>query len=121
MNNKLMTKPWGYHVVLYKEPEFKVKKLIIKSGHKLSEQKHNHRAEIWTLVQGKGMLYRGIDDNPMIATAIAKDIPVFIAIGMWHTVENISDEDLIIVEVQAGDYLEEDDIERRADNYGRCN
>ena len=107
-------KPWGFYEVLNKSEGFQVKTLFVKSGHKLSLQKHKYRQENW--VVAKGVATVTVNNETF---DLSKNKSVFIPIGAIHRLENNSDEDLLIIEVQTGDYLEEDDIIRIEDNYGR--
>ena len=118
--HKIEERPWGFFSVLYEGVNFKVKTLIIYPGERLSDQKHKYRKEHWTVVQGSGIVYREHRPHYVLGSAATAGNCVQIEKEQWHSVENVGDDDLIIVEVQIGSYLEEDDIERRADKYGRC-
>ena len=83
-------------------------------GHRLSRQRHTHRAEHWYVVQGQARVSHG-DDEITLAIGGTVDIPK----GTWHRLENAGAEPLVVIEIQTGDYLGEDDIERAADDYGR--
>lgn len=93
---------------------YKVKRIEVLSGKRLSYQKHARRAEHWMIVAG---LARVTLDGAIIDVEVGKtiDIPV----GAAHRVENPRDEDLIFIEIQMGDYLGEDDITRFEDDFGR--
>jgi len=120
MYKKLKEKPWGFYIVLDEGRNFKVKTLAVYPGEKLSEQKHKYRKEYWTVVEGNGLIYREIRPNNLLASAATAGSFVIIEEEQWHSLENVGDDDLVVIEVQLGDYLQEDDIERRADKYGRC-
>lgn len=93
---------------------FKVKRIEVLPGKRLSYQKHSQRAEHWFVVAGTAKVT--LDDNDFtIRAGEAIDIPI----GAAHRVENPGDEDLIFIEVQRGNYLGEDDIVRLQDDYGR--
>ncbi|MDO9536544.1 MAG: phosphomannose isomerase type II C-terminal cupin domain [Bacillota bacterium] len=106
--------PWGQWEVLLSEESYKVKRIIVLPGHRLSYQKHFHRSEHWVAVQGQGMIT--IDGQEIILNpGEAVDIPTESA----HRAANRGDEPFIFIEVQRGSYLGEDDIVRLEDNYGR--
>ena len=107
-------RPWGTYTVLEEAPTFKVKRIEVLPGKRLSYQKHAQRAEHWVVVQGIAKVT--LDDHETtIGLGEAIDIPI----GAAHRVENPGDEDLIFIEVQRGTYLGEDDIVRLQDDYGR--
>ena len=107
-------RPWGSYTVLEEAPTFKVKRIEVLPGKRLSYQKHSQRAEHWFVVQGTAKVT--LDDNEItVRTGESIDI----AVGMAHRVENPGNEDLIFIEVQRGNYLGEDDIVRLQDDYGR--
>ena len=107
-------RPWGTYTVLEEATNFKVKRIEVLPGKRLSYQKHAQRAEHWFVVQGTAKVT--LDGNEItIGTGEAIDIPI----GTAHRVENPGEEDLIFIEVQRGNYLGEDDIVRLQDDYGR--
>ena len=107
-------RPWGTYTVLEEASTFKVKRIEVLPGKRLSYQKHSQRAEHWFVVAGTAKVT--LDDKDItIHTGEAIDIPI----GAAHRVENPGDEDLIFIEVQRGNYLGEDDIVRLQDDYGR--
>lgn len=107
-------RPWGSYTVLEKGPGYKIKKIVVNPGAKLSLQSHARRSEHWVVVSGKAKVTRG-DDVMTVDTNESTFIPV----GTRHRLENPGDLPLEIIEVQSGDYVEEDDIERFDDDYGR--
>ena len=108
-------RPWGSYTVLEEAPTFKVKRIEVLPGKRLSYQKHSQRAEHWFVVEGTAKVT--LDGNEItIRTGESIDIPV----GTAHRVENPGSEDLIFIEVQRGTYLGEDDIVRLQDDYGRA-
>ena len=107
-------RPWGSFIILDEGKEFKVKKISVKSGQKLSLQYHNHRTEHWTVVQGKATVTLG--DNTF---KLDIDESIYIPIKEKHSLANEGDMLLEIIEVQLGSYLGEDDIIRLEDRYGR--
>ena len=107
-------RPWGHYDILYREPGVQVKRIEVKSGLRFSLQTHRQRGENWIVITGTG-----------IATVGAKDIPVKkgtyieIPVGVPHRLANNGATPLVIIEVQLGDYLGEDDIVRLQDDFGR--
>jgi mannose-6-phosphate isomerase len=100
--------------VLEEAPNFKVKRIEVLPGKRLSYQKHSQRAEHWFVVEGTARVTLDGKDITINAGE-AIDIPI----GSAHRVENPGDDDLIFIEVQRGTYLGEDDIVRLEDDYGR--
>ncbi|WP_368490082.1 mannose-1-phosphate guanylyltransferase/mannose-6-phosphate isomerase [Clostridium sp. BJN0013] len=108
-------RPWGYYKVLEEDKDsFKIKRIEVSQGKKLSYQLHHHRSEHWIVV--KGMAKVTIDD---IERFVPAGESIFIKPGQKHRLENPGKIPLEIIEVQMGDYLEEDDIVRFDDDYGR--
>lgn len=108
-------RPWGNYKVLEEEEGlFKIKRINVSQGKKLSYQMHHHRSEHWIVV--KGMAKITIDDEEQLVPAGES---VFIRSGQKHRLENPGKTPLEIIEVQMGDYLKEDDIIRFDDEYGR--
>jgi len=108
------TRPWGTYTVLDEAEGFKVKRIEVLPGKRLSYQKHSQRAEHWFVIEGTAKVTLDNRDV-LIAAGEAIDIPV----GSAHRVENPGQEDLIFIEVQRGNYLGEDDIVRLEDDFGR--
>ena len=107
-------RPWGTFTVLDEADGFKVKRIEVLPGKRLSYQKHAQRAEHWVVVQGTARVT--LDDRDIVVeTGQAIDI----AIGAAHRVENPGKETLVFIEVQRGGYLGEDDIVRLQDDFGR--
>ena len=107
-------RPWGQFENLLDEDYCKVKRLIIKPGHRPSYQYHHKRAEHWIVVKGSATVT--INDEKQ---QLSEGQYVYIAVGDRHRIENTGTEDLIFVEVQCGDYFGEDDIVRLSDDYSR--
>jgi mannose-1-phosphate guanylyltransferase/mannose-6-phosphate isomerase len=107
-------RPWGTYQVIDGGPGFQVKHLTVKPGHRLSLQKHAHRAEHWAVISGKADVVRG-EDELVLGERESIDIPV----GCVHRLGNSGSELLHLIEVQTGSYLGEDDIVRLDDSYGR--
>ena len=120
MSEKLITtprferRPWGTFTVLDEGPDFKVKRIEVLPGKRLSYQKHSQRSEHWVVVQGTAKVT--IDDHE---TLVDPGQAIDIAIGAAHRVENPGDKPLLFIEVQRGSYLGEDDIVRLQDDFGR--
>lgn len=107
-------RPWGTFTVLDEGENYKVKRIEVLAGKRLSYQKHSQRAEHWFVVQGSANVT--LDDREITVRAgEAIDIPL----GAAHRIENRGQELLIFVEVQRGNYLGEDDIVRLDDDFGR--
>jgi len=113
-HNYIEERPWGSFEILLNETYCKVKRIIVKPGHKLSYQYHEHRSEHWSIVQGAGTVT--LDDNEHI---FEEGTVVEIPVKTKHRVENSSHKNLIIIETQTGTYFGEDDIVRIEDDYGR--
>lgn len=108
-------RPWGSFTVLENESSgFKIKRITVIPGGKLSLQSHQHRSEHWVVVSGTATVVHGED-----TLTIAKNESTYIPIGVKHRLENRGVIPLQIIEVQVGEYLEEDDIQRFDDQYGR--
>jgi mannose-6-phosphate isomerase len=107
-------RPWGTFTVLDEGNGFKVKRIEVMPGKRLSYQKHAQRAEHWVVVQGTAKVT--LDGRELVLEA---GQAIDIAIGSAHRVENPGEQTLIFVEVQRGDYLGEDDIVRLQDDFGR--
>jgi mannose-6-phosphate isomerase len=108
-------RPWGTFTVLDEGEGFKVKRIEVFPGKRLSYQKHSRRAEHWVVVQGTAKVT--LDDRQIVVEA---GEAIDIGIGSAHRVENPGEQTLLFIEVQRGDYLGEDDIERLQDDFGRA-
>lgn len=108
-------RPWGTFTVLDEAEGFKVKRIEVWAGKRLSYQKHAQRAEHWVVVAGTAKVT--LDDRDIIVNA---GEAIDIAIGAAHRVENPGDDTLVFIEVQRGAYLGEDDIVRLQDDFGRA-
>lgn len=107
-------RPWGNFQVLLEEENLKVKLLEVLPGRRLSYQSHEHRSERWTIAEGEADIT--IDDR---RSRYSTGQMIMIDRGQKHRVGNPSDSVLRIIEVQLGDKLEEGDITRYDDDYGR--
>jgi mannose-6-phosphate isomerase len=107
-------RPWGTFTVLDEGNDFKVKRIEVLPGKRLSYQKHSQRAEHWVVVQGTAKVT--LDDRESI---VAAGEAIDIGTGSAHRVENPGTVTLVFIEVQRGSYLGEDDIVRLQDDFGR--
>lgn len=107
-------RPWGKYYVLEDEPNYKLKKIVVNPGGKLSYQYHHKRQEFWTVVAGNAIV---ILDGEEISLAYGQNI--FIPQGAKHRIMNLTDKPLVFIEVQTGTYFGEDDIVRLEDEYER--
>ena len=107
-------RPWGTYTVLETGPRFKIKRIVVKPGARLSLQSHRHRSEHWVVVAGTAGIVNGD-----AALVLSTDQSTYIPCGNRHRLENPGTDDLVIIEVQTGEYLGEDDIVRYDDIYGR--
>jgi mannose-1-phosphate guanylyltransferase/mannose-6-phosphate isomerase len=107
-------RPWGSYETLHAGHRVQVKHIIVNPGGKLSLQMHHHRAEHWVVVQGTARIRRG-DDEIMLT----EDQSTYLPLGTKHRLENPGKIPLHVIEVQSGAYLDEDDIVRFEDTYGR--
>ena len=108
-------RPWGSFTVLDEGDHYKVKRIEVLPGKRLSYQKHARRAEHWMVVRGVAKVT--LDDQEII---VPLGETIDIAVGAAHRVENPGQELLVFIEIQRGDYLGEDDIVRLDDDFGRA-
>ncbi|MGL5741687.1 MAG: mannose-1-phosphate guanylyltransferase/mannose-6-phosphate isomerase [Legionella sp.] len=113
-DHQRVSSPWGYYEVLAEGAVFKVKRLMVKPGARLSLQMHQHRAEHWVVVSGKAEV---INDTQTIY--LSANQSTYIAQNTLHRLSNPGTEPLYVIEVQSGSYLGEDDIKRFDDIYAR--
>lgn len=106
-------RPWGWFETLSEGEGYLVKRLLIRAGRRISLQRHEHRCEHWVVVGGSGQL---VLEGQAMAAGIGTTL--FVPKGAWHRAA-AGDGDLLIIEVQRGTELREDDIERRDDDFGR--
>jgi mannose-6-phosphate isomerase len=109
-------RPWGFYIVLSDESDHKVKRIVVYPGKRLSLQRHRHRSEHWHMVSGEGLVTLN-DKEIRLKKGESIDIPANAA----HRIKNIGPENVILIEIQQGDYFGEDDIERLEDDFGRVN
>lgn len=109
-------RPWGSYTVLEETANFKIKRICVHPRSSLSLQVHQHRSEHWVVISGCAQVING-EKNLLLHMNQSTYIPA----GNKHRLSNLSDsENLVIIEVQVGSYLGEDDIQRFEDIYGRC-
>lgn len=111
---KIYFRPWGSYKTLEMGESFQVKKIVVNPGGQLSLQRHFKRAEHWTIVKG----------NPTVTVGdhviqMSPDESIYIPVQALHRMENFTNQEAIFIEVQCGNYLGEDDIERIEDVYNR--
>ena len=114
--HKKIFRPWGNYESIAEDLRWQVKLITVKPGNKLSLQMHHHRAEHWVVVKGTAKVQ--IDENEII---LGENESTFIPLGSKHRLINPGKIPLVLIEVQSGAYLGEDDITRFEDNYGRTN
>lgn len=115
MSHRKVHRPWGSYEEVDVGDRFKVKRLVVRPGGKLSLQTHEHRAEHWVVVRGTARVTR--DDKTFL---LSENQSTYIPPRVQHRLENAGTDPLYLVEVQSGDYLGEDDIVRFDDAYGRA-
>lgn len=113
--HRTVNRPWGTYTVLEEGEGFKIKRIEVNPGGKISLQMHLHRSEHWVVVSGTAKVING--DREIIVNI---NESTYIPAGCKHRVENPGLLNLVMIEVQSGAYVGEDDIERFEDSYGRC-
>ncbi len=112
--HRTVTRPWGAYTVLQEGAGFKIKRIEVKPGAAISLQLHHRRSEHWVVVAGAATVTRG-SERYVVGAHDSTMIPV----GEKHRLENAGTEPLVVIEIQCGDYVGEDDIVRFEDIYGR--
>jgi mannose-6-phosphate isomerase len=107
-------RPWGAFTILEEGQGYKIKRIEVNPNHRLSLQMHHHRSEHWIVISGIAKVTRG-DEEIMLSTNQSTYVPRFTA----HRLENPGKVPLVLIEVQNGEYLGEDDIVRFDDDYAR--
>jgi len=107
-------RPWGSWYVLDVGEGYKVKRIEVRPGHRLSYQTHDRRSEHWCVVRGTATC---LLDGETVVLSLGETLDV--PRGAAHRISNLHDDDLTIIEIQRGTYLGEDDILRLEDDYGR--
>ena len=111
---KTFQRPWGTYTVIDEGEGYLVKTITVNPAQKLSVQKHNHRGEHWIVLEGKAKIIKG---NKTLT--LKKGETINIAVKEVHSLQNPYKSTLKILEVQKGDLIDENDIERLSDIYGR--
>ena len=114
VEHRRIYRPWGYYQDIDIAPRYRVKRIVVKPGSKLSLQKHFHRSEHWVVVKGTAEVTLGTDER-----SVHENESIYIPIGSVHRLANPGKIRLELIEVQVGSYLGEDDIVRLDDVYGR--
>lgn len=112
--HRTVERPWGSYTVLEKGDRYRIKRVVINPNEKLSLQVHRHRSEHWVVISGTAKVTKGND-----VYYVHPNESTYIPVSTLHRLENTGRIPLQIIEVQNGDYIEEDDIERFDDDYGR--
>lgn len=107
-------RPWGSFIVMEEGPSYKVKRIVVNPGHRLSYQSHKKRDELWIVVKGEAIVT--IDDKEK---TVPYGYSVKIKRNQKHRIENKDKENLVFIEIQTGTYFGEDDIIRFEDDYKR--
>ena len=107
-------RPWGTYTVLEEGKKYKTKRIVVKPGKRLSLQKHFHRSEHWIIVEGTALVTIGEKE-----ILLKQNESTYIPMGELHRLQNPGKVEVVLIEVQVGDYLKEDDIVRVEDDYKR--
>ena len=108
-------RPWGTYTILDESNGYKVKRIVVKPGRRLSLQKHYHRSEHWIVVSGTATVTRGDE-----AFLVRANESTYIPMGETHRLENVGKIPLVMIEAQVGEYVGEDDIVRISDDFSRA-
>ncbi len=107
-------RPWGTYTILDESNGYKVKRIVVKPGKRLSLQKHHHRSEHWVVVSGTALVTNGTKEYSVNANE-----STYIPMGEIHRLENVGKIPLVMIEAQVGEYVGEDDIVRIEDDFKR--
>ncbi len=110
-----VTRPWGWFETISEQPGCKIKRIGVSPGCQISLQRHRHRAEHWVVARGTATVTVG---DRVVDLEVGQHVDI--AIGAVHRLANRTAQDMEIVELQFGERLDEDDIERLQDDYGRA-
>lgn len=115
-NNSLISdsRPWGTYTILEEGRGYKIKRIEVKPGHRLSLQMHHHRSEHWIVVSGTAKVTCG-----EMVKILSSNQSTYVPQCTSHRLENPGVINLVLIEVQNGEYLGEDDIIRFQDDYAR--
>jgi len=121
----LVKKPWGSYQVFLETEDYTVKELRIFPGERFSLQKHNHRSEEWTILEGDGLMTLGEDLNQTSTFVLVQKSRAIVPRGYIHRLRNMNkNKDLVVLEIWWGDSekpLSEEDIVRYEDDFNRIN
>ena len=112
--SEIETRPWGNFHIIARGSGYQIKEINITPGKKQSLQRHKHRSEYWQIVSGQGMVY--LEDTKF---KLEENDNIFIPKGDIHRLENIGKKTLTLIEIQLGEEIYEEDIERLEDDFGR--
>jgi mannose-6-phosphate isomerase len=107
-------RPWGAFTILEEAQGYKIKRIEVKPGHRLSLQMHHHRSEHWIVVSGTAKVVCGAEEKLLYSNQ-----STYVPACTLHRLENPGVIPLVLIEVQNGEYLGEDDITRYQDDYSR--
>ena len=107
-------RPWGRFFIIDEQSTYKLKRIEVEPGKRLSYQYHKKRSEVWTIIKGKGLIT--LNDK---VKEHSKGDTILIPQGMKHRIENNTKDKVVFIEIQTGSYFGEDDIVRLEDDYGR--
>ncbi|MBI4689731.1 MAG: mannose-1-phosphate guanylyltransferase/mannose-6-phosphate isomerase [Nitrospirae bacterium] len=107
-------RPWGSYTILEEGPRYKIKRIVVKPGERLSLQMHHHRSEHWIVIKGTAKVTTGKEEK-----FVHENESIYVPKSTPHRLENPGKLGLELIEVQNGEYVEEDDILRFEDIYGR--
>ncbi len=110
----VVDKPWGTYEVLLDEERYHLKRLTVNPGEMTSLQSHDHRQEHWVIVNGEGTIVLADEEKP-----VTYGDHIHVKTGQKHRIQNNGENDLVLIEVWTGEAMDENDIERFADAYGR--
>ncbi|MED7819502.1 MULTISPECIES: mannose-1-phosphate guanylyltransferase/mannose-6-phosphate isomerase [unclassified Francisella] len=107
VQHKRNFRPWGYHDILIEEQLFHVKKVLVYPGEEIALQRHFHRNEQWTVLEGTAEI--SVDG---VSKLVTENQTAYVAIGQKHSIKNIGSIPLVFIEIQSGRYINENDVER---------
>ena len=111
----MIQKPWGSFEIIAGGDAYQVKRLTIRPGQSISLQRHEYRSEVWQVVHGQGEVQVG----ELFMLVDLSSGPINICVMRLHRIRNVGSVDLIVIEIQQGLVIVEEDVIRYADDYGR--
>jgi len=114
LSSNVVHSPWGSHESIMCGEGYKVERIVVAPGKKLPLQYHEHRSEHWTVVEGEAHVTIG--DDVMV---LQNDESIYVPLGSVHRLDNRSQSDVVLIEVQCGDYLGDDEVVTIEDDHGR--